>query len=98
MGAIRRELLEGALPHRSRYTRQTIVEFIQRWLTGWKPPAWVCADYERAGQDFAPEDLQALLLLHVTLQDTLLYDVLQTLIAPRSLQRSLSATPHTFLA
>lgn len=76
-------LVNGALPQRSRETRQTIVTVIQQRLTRWSPPAWVCEDLVSHAQDSNPASLQAVLLLHVVRQDALLYDFVQHDLVPR---------------
>jgi hypothetical protein len=82
VGKVRQVLLDGALPQRSRETRATIVEFIQRRLTAWNPPKWVCRDLVEASCLDDPTVLQALLLLHAVRQDQLLYDFVQEVVLP----------------
>lgn len=80
--AVRRELLDGGLPQRSRATRETIVRVIQDRLTAWRPPAWFCDDLMAGAEAPEAPDLRLLLLLHTVRQDRLLYDVLQQVIWP----------------
>ncbi len=83
LSAVRQSLIADGLPQRSRATRETIVEIIQRRLVRWQPPAWVWDDLVRFAHDDDRSSLQASLLLHVTRQDSLLYDVVQEVIVPR---------------
>jgi hypothetical protein len=50
-------------------------------LVSWNPPRWVCADLMAAATDLA--GLKLLLLLHTARQDTLLYAIIQEVVAPR---------------
>ncbi len=81
--AMRRELLDGALPQRSRTTRDIILRVITDRLLAWRPPAWVCADLVAGAARADGRDLCLLLLLHTARQDALLYDVVQEVIWPR---------------
>jgi hypothetical protein len=76
-------LIEGDLPHRSRSTRQTIVDNIRKRLTSWSPPRWVLDDLANFAQEETSAALQSALLIHVPRQNRLLYDAVQHLIAPR---------------
>ncbi|MCZ7570458.1 MAG: DUF1819 family protein [Ardenticatenaceae bacterium] len=79
----RQELVNGGLPQRSRETRRTIVEFVQRRLLRWNPPPWVLDDLIAFARDRNPDALRAALLVHVPRQDTLLYSLVQRVIVPR---------------
>ena len=81
--AVRRELLDGGLPQRSRVTRETIVKVLADRLSAWDPPAWICSDLVAAASRPDDQDLCFLLLLHTARQDALLYDVVQEVIWPR---------------
>lgn len=76
-------LVTGALPQRSRETRVTIVEVIQRRLTRWSPPLWVVTDLMAFASEQDPASLMAALLLHVVRQDALLSDFVQQVVVPR---------------
>jgi hypothetical protein len=89
LDATKRELLQDALPQRSRSSREGVVERIVSRLVRWQPPEWVCQDLVVAATSEDGVDLRALLLLHASRQDRLLYDVLQCLVAPRWLQGEL---------
>lgn len=77
LGAVRQALLDGALPQRSRETRDTIVTVLQQRLVRWSPPQWVYDDLIAFSHDRAQPSLEAALLLHVVRQDRLLYDFVQ---------------------
>ncbi len=80
--AARQRLMDGGLPQQSRYTRRTILEHIQRRLLRWQPPQWVLDDlvaFARTGPDTS---LPTALLLHACRQDVMLYDFVQTVVAP----------------
>jgi BrxA len=77
IGAARQALVDGALPQRSRETRETIVGIIQQRFIRWSPPGWVYRDLIAFAQDTDQPSLQAALLLHVVRQDVLLYDFVQ---------------------
>lgn len=77
---VRQALVDGALPQRSRKTREIIVKLIRRRLVSWNPPTWVCRDLVEAAQSDDPTHLQALLLLHIVRQDRLLYDFVQDVV------------------
>ena len=79
----RQALMNGGLPQRSRATRATIVKIVQIRLTRWHPPAWVLDDLIAFAQEGQQAELQAALLLHTTRQDSLLYDIIQQVVAPR---------------
>jgi hypothetical protein len=81
-GAARQALVDGELPQRSRETRATIVEVIQRRLLRWSPPDWVLADLIAFAQEPTQPSLGAALLLHVVRQDCLLYTFVQDVVAP----------------
>ncbi len=83
VSAARKALVDGALPQRSRETREVIVRIIQQRLTRWSPPPWVYHDLIAFAQDRHHPSLQAALLLHVVRQDALLYDFVQRDIVPR---------------
>lgn len=77
------ELAHHALPQRSRATRGTIVRIIKARLTRWNPPDWVLGELAGFASNHDVDALKAALLLHVARQDTLLYDVVLQVIAPR---------------
>jgi len=81
--AVRRELLDGGLPQRSRVTRETIAKVLADRLSAWDPPTWVCSDLVAAASRPDDQELYLLLLLHTARQDALLYDVVQEVIWPR---------------
>jgi hypothetical protein len=81
-GAARQALVDGGLPQRSRESRTTIVEVIQRRLLRWSPPGWVLADLITFAHDTTQPSLPAALLLHVVRQDCLLYDFVRAVVAP----------------
>jgi hypothetical protein len=83
LGAARQVLVDGALPQRSRETRETIAGIIQQRLIRWSPPHWVYRDLIAFAQDIEQPSLQAALLLHVVRQDALLYDFVQQNLNPR---------------
>jgi len=83
VAATRQELLDGGLPQRSRVTRRTITRLIQQRLVRWNPPAWVLADLVGFAAQSTSDALRAALLLHVSRQDALLYDVVQAVVVPR---------------
>ena len=88
------KLVSGALPQRSRATRQGIVEVIERRLIRWEPPKWVLDDLATFAAAPGPEQLASALLLHSVRQDTLLYDLIQQQIVPawRSGERDIART------
>ena len=90
--AVRRHLLDGGLPQRSRATRETIVRVLHDRLAAWAPPDWVCADLVLAAGNTQGNDLQLLLLLHAARQDQLLYDLVQQVVAPRWLEGIVTIT------
>lgn len=77
------ELARHALPQRSHATRSTIVRIIKARLTRWNPPDWVLGELAGLASNHDTDALKAALLLHVARQDTLLYDVVLQVIAPR---------------
>jgi transcriptional regulator of NAD metabolism len=81
--ATHRALIDGDLPQRSRSTRQTIVDKINKRLTSWNSPAWALDDLAAFAQEDTSTALQAALLIHIPRQDRLLYDVVQHVVAPR---------------
>ncbi len=83
LDATKRELLQAALPQRSRTSREGVVERVQSRLVRWHPPAWVCRDLITAANEDDGIDLRCLLLLHASRQDVLLYDAVQRLVLPR---------------
>lgn len=80
--AARQRLMDGGLPQRSRYTRRTILEHIQRRLLRWDPPHWVLDDLVMFARSASDASLPTALLLHVCRQDVMLYDFVQTVVAP----------------
>lgn len=78
-----RELIDAALPQRSRRTRTTIVSVLRMRLTRWNPPSWVLNDLVSFAQDSNPNALRLALLLHIARQDHLLYNFIQQIIVPR---------------
>jgi len=76
-------LVDSGLPHRSRGTRQTIIDNIKKRLVSWNPPQWVLDDLIAFAQDADSAALSTALLIHVPRQDRLLYDVVQHVVAPR---------------
>ena len=82
VAAANQVLLQGGLPQRSRASRQSIIHRIQIRLTSWSPPAWVLEELATFAQAPTPTALRATLLLHVCRQDTLLYRIVQEVIAP----------------
>jgi hypothetical protein len=81
--ATARELTDGALPQRSRETRQTIVKIIKARLTRWTPPDWVLSELAAFANSRDTDTLKSALLLHSARQDAVLYDVALQVIAPR---------------
>jgi len=81
--AVRREMLDGGLPQRSRATRETIMRVITDRLAAWGPPAWVCADLAASARREDGRDLSLLLLLYAARQDAVLYDVAQQVVWPQ---------------
>jgi Putative inner membrane protein (DUF1819) len=78
------ELVNGKLPQRSRTTREVIVSVLKRRLISWRPPNWVLQDLIHFAQD--QDELRAALLLHVVREDRLLYDFVQDVIVPYSVE------------
>lgn len=83
LAAARRALIDERLPQRSRETRSTIAEFVQRRLVRWNPPAWVLDDLVSFAAGEADASLESALLLHVARQDVMLYAFVQAVIVPR---------------
>ena len=81
--AAARELTDGALPQRSRETRQTIVQIIKARLTRWNPPDWVLLELAGFADSHDTDTLKSALVLHAARQDALLYDVVLQVITPR---------------
>lgn len=81
--AARKALIDERLPQRSRETRTTIAEFIQRRLVRWNPPAWVLDDLVAFAANDTAASLESALLLHVARQDVMLYEFVQAVIMPR---------------
>jgi hypothetical protein len=79
----REMLVNGALPQRSRASRETIVQIITTRLITWQPPAWVLRDLVLFAGDPDQTSLCAALLLHSVRQDTLMYDLVQDVVVPR---------------
>jgi len=77
LGAARQALVDGALPQRSRETRETIATILHQRLIRWSPPDWVYHDLIAFAQDPQQPSLEAALLLHVVRQDALLYAFVQ---------------------
>lgn len=81
--ATARELIDSALPQRSRETRQTIVKITKTRLTRWNPPEWVLSELAMFAESHDTDVLKSALLLHTARQDVLLYDVVLRVVAPR---------------
>ncbi len=82
-GAAGRALIDGGLPQRSRASRASTVQIIQRRLVQWSPPEWVLQDLGTYARDPDRSVLRSALLLHVPRQFKLLYDIVQEVIVPR---------------
>ena len=87
--ATARELLDGALPQRSRETRRTIVRTIDTRLTRWNPPDWVLSDLVAFAAAHDTDTLKSALLLHAARQDVLLVDAVLHVIVPRWAEHTL---------
>ncbi|MFZ1466024.1 MAG: BrxA family protein [Anaerolineae bacterium] len=87
--ATARELLDGALPQRSRETRRTIVRIIETRLTRWNPPDWVLSDLVAFAAAHDTDTLKSALLLHAARQDVLLVDAVLHVIVPRWAEHTL---------
>lgn len=77
------ELVNGALPQRSRETRAAIVKVLRIRLLRWHPPSWVLSDLMTFAQVASPDAFCLALLLHIARQDALLYDFVQRVVVPR---------------
>ena len=77
------ELVNGALPQRSRATRASIVRVLRERLFRWQPPSWVLADLMTFARAASPDAFCLALLLHIARQDALLYAFVQRVIVPR---------------
>ena len=82
LSATRQALIDGGLPQRSRDTRITIVEVIQRRLTRWSPPLWVYDELISFAEERDHPSLDAALLLHIARQDALINDFIHHVVVP----------------
>lgn len=79
----RRILVDGALPQRSRASRNTVAKRITERLIRWNPPGWVLDDLVAFAQAPALDSLKAALLVHTARQDFLLYSAVRHVVVPK---------------
>lgn len=76
-------LADGALYQRIRATRESIMRVLRRRFFQWNPPTWVLTDLLTFARTTGFDAFRLAVFLHLARQDRLLYNFVQSVVAPR---------------